>query len=40
MHGGTVPKGSVARAAALLNVLDNRGGRERWAAYREPPTQS
>ncbi|MEQ9643422.1 MAG: PAS domain-containing protein [Alphaproteobacteria bacterium] len=23
--------------AALLNVLDNRGGRERWAAYREPP---
>lgn len=26
--------------AALLHVLDNRGGRERWAAYREPPTQS
>ena len=25
--------------AALLNVLDNRGGRERWAAYREPPAE-
>ena len=26
--------------AALLNILDNRGGRDRWAAYREPPSQS
>jgi HD-GYP domain-containing protein (c-di-GMP phosphodiesterase class II) len=26
-----------ATVAALLNVLENRGGRERWVRFGEPP---